>query len=64
MRYRKLTTALVITGKGLHSPHGPVVKDSVLHLLSHHTEVRRFQEAPLRLGGSGALLVELKPEGS
>ncbi|MBN8218753.1 MAG: Smr/MutS family protein [Spirochaetes bacterium] len=63
MRSRGLRTLLLITGKGIHSPHGAILKTEIVNLLAHSDEIRRFQEAPARLGGGGAQLVEIKPEG-
>jgi DNA-nicking Smr family endonuclease len=54
---------LVIHGKGLHSTGGSsVLADAVLESLTserHARHVRAFSTAPERLGGAGALAVEL-----
>jgi DNA-nicking Smr family endonuclease len=63
MRSRGARTLLLITGKGLHSPHGAILKTEIQNVLAHSDEIRRFQEAPARLGGGGAQLVEIKLEG-
>ncbi len=62
MLHARQKTLLVITGKGLHSQNGPVLKNEVVHFLSHSPKVRSFRSAPVKLGGSGAQLVEIKPE--
>lgn len=57
---------LVITGKGRRSAGGvPVIKQTVLRWLRGpgKARVERFEEAHSRLGGSGALLLSLKPLG-
>jgi DNA-nicking Smr family endonuclease len=59
---------LVIHGKGLHSAGGAgVLAEAVVELLTaerHGRHVRAFSTAPARLGGSGALAVELELRGS
>lgn len=52
---------IVITGKGLHSQGKAVLKDAVKAMLSHQKGVRQFRQAPAKLGGSGAYLVDLSP---
>lgn len=52
----------VIHGKGLGSvDRKPVLKDKVLRWLVQRDEVIAFCEAPPHVGGSGALLVLLRP---
>lgn len=50
---------LVITGKGKHSPDGPVLKQSILETLRKSAWVAETKQAPLSLGGGGAWLVRL-----
>jgi DNA-nicking Smr family endonuclease len=57
------TRVLLIHGKGLHSPSRTgVLRDAVLALLTEGPcapLVRAFRTAPTRLGGEGALIVEI-----
>ncbi|HMB01568.1 MAG TPA: Smr/MutS family protein [Spirochaetota bacterium] len=53
---KRCNNMLVITGKGIHSSAGPVLKDEVKHFLHNHSLVCRVKQAPRRLGGSGALI--------
>ncbi|MGK2906495.1 MAG: Smr/MutS family protein [Desulfuromonadales bacterium] len=54
-------TVLIITGKGLHSSDGPVLRQAVEKLLNHHREqVLEWGIAPRRYGGGGALIVFLR----
>jgi DNA-nicking Smr family endonuclease len=49
---------LIVTGKGLHSDEGPVLRRAVERLLAEAVPlVLEWQEAPRRYGGSGALVV-------
>ncbi len=50
---------LVITGRGLHSRNGPVVKPTVEKLLGRNPLVHRYKEARRDRGGEGAYEVEL-----
>ena len=51
----------VIHGKGLRSAgRKPVLKEKVRQWLAQRSEVLAFCQAPVNLGGSGALLVLLK----
>lgn len=51
--------ALIITGKGKHSMNGtPKIKPAVKRLLSRLGY--KFEEAPSKLGGEGAVIVFLK----
>ncbi len=54
---------IVVVGKGRGSPDGiPVLAPAVRGWLEEHPElVAGFEEAPLREGGAGALLVRLRP---
>jgi len=54
---------IVIVGKGHGSPGGvPVLGPEVRRWLDEHPRlVASWEEAPLREGGSGALLVRLEP---
>lgn len=53
---------LVITGKGINSPEGPVLRGAVADWLGKKgkTLVAEFAPAPHALGGSGAFVVFLK----
>lgn len=53
---------LVITGKGLNSPEGPVLQDAVARWLREKGKnlVAEFSPAPRELGGSGAYVVFFK----
>lgn len=53
---------LVITGKGINSPSGPVIKEAVQDWLKTRGRhlVAGFQPAPKNMGGSGALVVFMK----
>ena len=54
---------LVITGQGLHSVDGPVLQQAVAGWLRDQgrTVVLEYAPAPRELGGSGALVVFLRP---
>lgn len=64
LRFRR-TRLLVIHGKGLHSLGGEsVLVDAAVESLTttrHARYVRAFAPAPDRLGGAGALAVDLEP---
>ena len=51
---------LVITGKGLHSDSGPVLKEFAYSRLNDMAAVRLVKDSPRKLGGTGALLVFLR----
>jgi len=53
---------LVITGKGINSPEGPVLQGAVASWLREHGKgmVAEFLPAPREKGGSGAFVVFLK----
>jgi DNA-nicking Smr family endonuclease len=51
---------LVIHGKGYHSESEPVLKKAVRLYLEASTDIGRFEAAPPRLGGSGAVIIYLK----
>ena len=53
---------LVITGKGINSPEGPVLQGAVKEWLGKEgkTLVAEFSPAPRALGGSGAFVVFLR----
>ncbi len=60
-RYRGLQTLLIITGKGLHSSDGPVLRLAVEKLLAQmHEMVLEWGVAPRRYGGGGAVVVFLR----
>jgi len=59
--YHGFQTALVITGKGLHSNDGPVLRQAMETLLNQQPEqVVEWGIAPRRYGGEGALVVFLR----
>ena len=59
--YQGFQTVLVITGKGLHSNDGPVLRKAVEALLTHLREqVIEWGVAPQRYGGGGALIIFLR----
>jgi DNA-nicking Smr family endonuclease len=59
--YQGLQTVLIITGKGLHSNDGPVLRQAVEKLLnSQREQVLEWGIAPRRYGGGGALIVFLR----
>lgn len=62
---RGLRTVLVITGKGVNSPAGPVLKGAVEAWLQGRGRamIAGFSEAPRDKGGSGAFVVVLKRTG-
>ena len=63
--YQGFKTALIITGKGLHSSDGPVLRQAVEKLLDQQREqVIEWGIAPRRYGGDGALVVFLRGVGS
>ncbi len=53
---------LVITGKGINSPEGPVLQGAVADWLRNRGKgyIAEFSQAPRDLGGSGAFVVFLK----
>lgn len=61
-RYQGWTTVRVITGRGLHSPDGPVLRDAIEQLLKRESfpEVVEWGRAPRNLGGQGALVLFLR----
>ena len=59
--YQGLRTTLIITGKGLHSSDGPVLRQAVERLLETQRDiVLEWGLAPKSYGGSGALVVFLR----
>ncbi len=63
--YQGYRTVLVITGKGLHSSDGPVLRNAMERLLESQRElVLEWGIAPQRYGGSGALIVFLRQSGT
>ena len=59
--YQGFDVVLVITGKGLHSDGGPVLRQAIEDVLaSCREEVVEWGVAPGRYGGSGALVVFLR----
>jgi DNA-nicking Smr family endonuclease len=59
---RGQTAVLVITGKGINSPEGPVLQGAVAEWLRKQGKgmVAEFSPAPRESGGSGAFVVFLK----
>jgi DNA-nicking Smr family endonuclease len=59
---RRHQAVLVITGKGMNSPEGPVLQGVVADWLKNKGKgrVAEFSSAPRELGGSGAFVVFLK----
>lgn len=59
---RGLQAVLVITGKGINSPEGPVLPGAVENWLRERgtSMVAEFHAAPRNKGGSGAIVVFLK----
>lgn len=57
---------LVITGKGVHSTEGPVLKRTIGSWLAHEGKgkVLEFAPAPPEMGGDGAVVVFLRKERS
>lgn len=63
--YQGFKAVLIITGKGLHSSEGPVLRQAVEKLLAQQREqVIEWGVAPRRYGGNGALVVFLRGLGS
>lgn len=61
---RGLRTVRIVTGKGLHSEGAPVVRDAVVDALTAGPIawlVLAVRTAPAAHGGSGALLVTVRP---
>jgi len=59
--YHGFRTILIITGKGLHSSDGPVLRQAMEKLLDRQREhVVEWGVAPRRYGGDGALVVFLR----
>jgi len=61
-RSRGQQAVLVITGKGINSPEGPVLQGAVAAWLRNKGKglIAEFSSAPRELGGSGAFVVFLK----
>ncbi len=57
----KYKTILMITGRGKHSTHGPILKHAVkTYLLSRGDVIQKVEYAPKSLGGDGAFLVTMR----
>lgn len=54
-----LSKVLVVTGKGMHSKNGAVVKPTVIKHLANHELVESANSARRDRGGDGALEVRL-----
>ena len=54
---KKHTMICIITGKGIHSPSGPVLKKNIQIFLRE--QGISFRDAKIQEGGSGALIVTL-----
>lgn len=50
----------IITGAGLHSKNGPVVKPVVADFLTSHPSIQSFSEGKYTQGGQGVFIVKLK----
>ena len=63
-RSRGQLAVLVITGKGINSPEGPVLQGAVSAWLRNKGKglIAEFSSAPRELGGSGAFVVFLKKQ--
>ena len=60
---QKWPVVVIVTGKGLHSAEGPVLRNAVERLLGESRDlVLEWGAAPRRLGGSGALAVFVRAE--
>jgi DNA-nicking Smr family endonuclease len=59
--FNGLKTVRIVTGKGLHSDDGPVLRTVVERVLNHQRDqVVEWGSAPRRMGGDGALIVFLR----
>ena len=59
--FQEFQAVLIITGRGLHSSDGPVLREAVTKLLGQLREqVLEWGMAPRRYGGDGALVVFLR----
>ncbi|MBN2693389.1 Smr/MutS family protein [bacterium] len=57
----KYKTVLIITGKGKHSKHGPILKHAIkTYLLSRGDVIQKVEYAPKSMGGEGAFLVTMR----
>ena len=54
------TLVSIITGIGIHSKNGPVVKPVIEDFLKNHPDVESFSEGKFTQGGQGLFLVRLK----
>ena len=63
--HRGRKAVLVITGKGINSPEGPVLQGAVADWLREQGRalVAEFEQAPRDKGGSGAFVVFLRTPG-
>jgi len=62
--FQGFSTVLLITGKGLHSEGGPVLRSAMESFLNEKKEqVVEWGVAPRRYGGEGALVVFLRQPG-
>lgn len=61
-RHHGLQTVLIITGAGLHSPEGPVLRTEIEKFLAEQGRLWAVEwgRAPRRYGGAGALVVFMK----
>jgi DNA-nicking Smr family endonuclease len=65
-RTRGLERVRIVTGRGVHSARGPVVRPQVertLRRLQEEGLVARFQPERIDAGGDGAFRVDLAPPG-
>lgn len=58
-RLEGLSKVLIITGKGLNSPRGPVLRPYIEKVLKRSKDVSAFHSASAERGGSGAFEVYL-----
>lgn len=54
--YKRVT---IITGVGIHSQNGPVIKPLVSDYLRSHPAVAKFSTAKIGEGGDGVLVIRL-----
>jgi DNA-nicking Smr family endonuclease len=61
--FNKITFVLVIVGKGIHSEDGrPIIKETIEDWIKKNGKkyISSYNNAPQRLGGSGAIFIILK----
>ncbi len=50
----------IITGTGIHSKNGPVIKPIIADFLASHPMVANFSEGKHAQGGQGVFIIKLK----